>query len=259
MPTPIQLISTDFDGTLFAEFENPPVPAGLQQLIGSLQARGVRWVINTGRDMSNLMESLGRARLSIQPDFLVLVEREIYIREESRYLSHEEWNRKCHQAHENLFTCVRPDVPKLTSWVTDRFNATVYEDSFSPFCLIAGNPGDANRIVRHLEDYCRTHPGLTIVRNDVYARFSHVAFTKGTALTEIAHQLGLKPRQVLAAGDHYNDLPMLCRSRAACLVAPANAILEVRERVQQEGGYVSEEVCGYGVLDGLEHYLEQEH
>jgi hypothetical protein len=30
MCLPIQLISTDFDGTLFAEFENPPIPERLQ-------------------------------------------------------------------------------------------------------------------------------------------------------------------------------------------------------------------------------------
>src|SRR5437660_647726 len=70
MSLPIQLISTDFDGTLFAEFENPPVPEKLQRLIGGLQARGAKWVINTGRDLSSLMETMGRAHLSIKPDFL---------------------------------------------------------------------------------------------------------------------------------------------------------------------------------------------
>jgi hydroxymethylpyrimidine pyrophosphatase-like HAD family hydrolase len=257
MNGPIQLISTDFDGTLFAEFENPPVPAGLQQLIGTLQEQGTRWVINTGRDMSNLMESLGRSRLSIHPDFLVLVEREIYVREGARYVSLEEWNQQCQQAHDILFARIRPDVPRLAAWVTERFDATVYEDPFSPFCLIADNNGDADRIVAHLEVYCHGHPGLTIVRNDVYARFSHDGFSKGTALSEIARRLKIATSQVLAAGDHYNDLPMLRRSRAACLVAPANAIPEVREQVLREQGYVSDEVCGYGVLDGLEHYLKQ--
>jgi HAD superfamily hydrolase (TIGR01484 family) len=255
METPIQLISTDFDGTFFAEFENPPVPPGLQELIATLQSKGVNWVINTGRDMSNLMESLGRARLSIHPDYLVLVEREIYIREGTRYVSVEEWNRQCHQAHENLFTRIRPDIPGLISWVNDRFKATVYEDPFSPFCLIAASNPDADQIVAYLEAYCRKYPGLTLVRNDVYARFSHHGFSKGTALSEIARRLQLTTEQVLAAGDHYNDLPMLCRSRAACLVAPANAIPEVREQVRREEGYVSNELCGYGVLDGLEHYM----
>ena len=33
MTSPIRLLSTDFDGTLHAEFESPPVPEALQNLI----------------------------------------------------------------------------------------------------------------------------------------------------------------------------------------------------------------------------------
>ena len=40
MTSPIQLISTDFDGTIFAEFENPPIPQRFVSLIGDLQTRG---------------------------------------------------------------------------------------------------------------------------------------------------------------------------------------------------------------------------
>ena len=58
MGLPIRLISTDFDGTIFTEFENPPIPDSVQELIGDLQSRGAKWVINTGRDMSSLMEAL---------------------------------------------------------------------------------------------------------------------------------------------------------------------------------------------------------
>ena len=36
----IQLISTDFDGTLHAEFEDPPVPLDLQALIEATYALG---------------------------------------------------------------------------------------------------------------------------------------------------------------------------------------------------------------------------
>jgi hydroxymethylpyrimidine pyrophosphatase-like HAD family hydrolase len=57
----IKLISTDFDGTIFAEFHDPPVPLRLQQLIAELQAAGAKWAINTGRDLSSLMEALGRS------------------------------------------------------------------------------------------------------------------------------------------------------------------------------------------------------
>src|SRR5690349_19909765 len=113
MSLPIQLISTDFDGTFFAEFENPPVPEKIPTLIGELQSRGAKWVINTGRDMSSLMEALARARVSIHPDYLVLVEREIYYREDSRYVGLEDWNRACSRDQEKLFARVRADLPKL--------------------------------------------------------------------------------------------------------------------------------------------------
>src|SRR4051794_10916473 len=95
MSAPIKLISTDFDGTLFAEFENPPIPEGLQQLISELQGQGAKLVINTGRDMSSLMEALGRAGISVEPDYLVLVEREIHFHQDSQYIALEEWNAGC--------------------------------------------------------------------------------------------------------------------------------------------------------------------
>src|SRR5512140_1988527 len=85
MSCPIQLLSTDFDGTLFAEFEDPPIPRDLQDLLRSLHARGAKWIIHTGRDMSSLMEALGRAAISVEPDYLVTVEREIHVHHDSQY------------------------------------------------------------------------------------------------------------------------------------------------------------------------------
>src|SRR5712671_3654560 len=99
MNHPIQIISTDFDGTLFAEFENPPVPGELQRLLGRLQEEGCKWVINTGRDLSSLLETLARARLSVRPDYLVVVEREIYVHEKAQYVGLQDWNRNCTRAH----------------------------------------------------------------------------------------------------------------------------------------------------------------
>jgi len=173
MPPPFKLISTDFDGTLFAEFEDPPIPRSVQELIGGLQSQGAKWIINTGRDMSSLMEAIGRARLSIEPDYLVLVEREIHVHEDSRYLGLEEWNLACVRAHAGLFARIEHDLSRVVAWITDHFHARIYADAYSPFCLIAGNNGDADVIHAYLDDYSRTVPGLAIVRNDVYARFSH--------------------------------------------------------------------------------------
>src|ERR1041385_6296067 len=93
MSLPIQLISTDFDGTLHSGVESPPIPADIERVIGHLQKRGAKWVINTGRDLTSLMEELARAQLSIRPDFVVVVEREIYKLEESEFVSVRDWIR----------------------------------------------------------------------------------------------------------------------------------------------------------------------
>lgn len=258
MPSlPIQLLSTDFDGTLFSEFENPPVPQRLQELIADLQAQGVKWVINTGRDLSSLMEAMGRAHLTVKPDFLVLVEREIYRHEGSKYVGLEEWNHGCHLAHAELFQRVQPRVPYLSDWISQRFSATIYEDSYSPFCLIAASNADTDVIHDFLNEFCRTIPGLTVVRNDVYARFSHVDYNKGTALRELAQRLGISTDHILAAGDHLNDLPMLSHQYARWLVAPSNAVSAVKTVVREQNGYVSELSHGHGIADGLAFYLHQ--
>ena len=255
MSLPIKLISTDFDGTLFAEFEMPPIPESVVTLIGELQSRGAKWVINTGRDMSSLMEALARSRISIQPDYLVLVEREIFVHDGVRYVGLAEWNDACARAHAELFARVRPQVAKLMDWVNARFRATVYEDAHSPFCLIATNNGEADEIHAHLNEFSRDVPHLAIVRNDVYARFSHAAYNKGTALGEICGRWSVGAEAVFAAGDWLNDLPMLDRRFAHFLAAPANAVAPVKEAVRQQGGFVSDHTCGEGVADGLRHWL----
>ncbi len=257
MNLPIKLISTDFDGTLFAEFENPPIPVKLQKLIGELQSQGAKWVINTGRDMSSLMEALARSKISVQPDYLVLVEREIHSHDGSSYIGLEDWNRECARAHEEIFAKVRKDLPRIISWINGRFKATLYEDAYSPFCLIAGNNGDADSIHGYLEDYCREIPQLTVVRNDVYARFSHEAFNKGTALGEISRRLGIAAGNIFAAGDHLNDLPMLSSKYARWLTAPSNAVDGVKEAVRRQNGFISKHPRGLGVADGLEFLLRE--
>jgi HAD superfamily hydrolase (TIGR01484 family) len=248
----LKLIATDFDGTLHTDTEYPPIPVVLQQMLARFQAAGVKWVINTGRDMAGVMEAMARAHLTVKPDYLALVEREIYAHDGGRYVGLEEWNNACARDQAEVFARVRRDLPELYQWVHCRYQATVYEDPWSPFCVIAENNGDADQIVAYLEDYCRKIPALAVVRNDVYARFSHAGYNKGTVLSEIARQLQAGPERILAAGDHFNDLPMLDHARARWLIAPANAIPAVKAAVQRQGGYVSSLPWGHGIAEGLQ-------
>jgi hypothetical protein len=201
------------------------------------------------------MEALGRSGISVEPDYLVLVEREIHVHHDSQYLSLEEWNGPCNRLHAELFARIRPDLLRLVDWIQTRFHATLYEDGYSPLCLIARSNSDMDTIHEHLEQYARTVPRLSVVRNDVYARFCHDAYNKGAALVELTRRLGLDRSQVFAAGDHLNDLPMLSRECAAFLAAPANAVPAVQAAVRRQGGYLSPRSHGRGVADAIKYYL----
>ena len=251
----IKLISTDFDGTAYAELEQPPVAVELQELIGEFQRQGAKWVINTGRDMPGLMECLERMELNVKPDYLVLVEREIHRRDGASYVELDGWNDRCRVEHETLFVQVRRDLTRLSSWVQSRYDAVIYEDAYSPFCYMASCAEDAADIHRYLDEYCLEVPKLMVMRNHVYARFCHSEYHKGSALAEVARHMGIEAGEVFAAGDHLNDLPMLTRRYAGYLAAPGNALDEVKEAVRGGKGYVSELPQGRGVAEALKHYL----
>jgi hydroxymethylpyrimidine pyrophosphatase-like HAD family hydrolase len=259
MKSAIQVICTDFDGTVFSEFEHQPIPPRLVQLIAQAQSEGAKWVINTGRDMSSLMEALGRSRIPIHPDYLVLVEREIYEHSGLAYRGLHRWNDACQDEHNHLFREVRPEVSALGAWISRHHRATIYEDAFSPFCVIAESGEAADHIHEFLEDFATQIPCLSVVRNDIYMRFAHNSYNKGTALTEICEIEGVSPEDTFVAGDHFNDLPMLQRKRAAWLAAPVNAIPAVQDTVREQGGFLSRFTAGDGVADAIEWCLSETH
>jgi HAD superfamily hydrolase (TIGR01484 family) len=248
----LQLISTDFDGTIHEDFAEPGIPLALQRRLRDLQARGVCWVINTGREMASLMETLGRAHVQTMPDYLILVEREIYRHEHGRYVPVEPWNSRCTRDHAQTFGDFASELEELVDHLSTRFDATFYEDSYSPLCAIARNNDQMDAIQVELEEFGRSVPQLVPMRNDVYVRLCHANYSKGTALAELARLIGATAETTFAAGDHLNDLPMLKRQHAVHLMAPANALAAVKRQVSQEGGYLATGAAGLGVLEALD-------
>lgn len=256
-PTHLQLICTDFDGTIHSDLDSPTIAPEFQELIADLQRKGVKWVVNTGREMGDLLREMKRSQMRVAPDYLVVVEREIHVRRSDTFESHAPWNDRCTTTHAQLFEKMRADVTKWSEWVTKRYIADVYEDAWSPFCLVASNPSDASTIVRQLEEWCRPWPELVVVSNHIYARLSHVDFHKGSALREVASLCGASPETTFIAGDHLNDLPMLKRECAHWLVAPENAVREVKNAVQSAGGWVMEGRASRAVVAGLRRCLKE--
>lgn len=253
----IKLVVTDFDGTIFNEFESPPVPIAFQDQIRQMQAAGCQWIVATGRDMSSLMEAIARAKLGVEPDWVVLVEREIYQRQGSQFAPVQPWNDQCTSVHAELFAQIAKDVPLLLKHINTNHKAVVYSDRYSPICIIGDNNHEADKVYRFLCDYAMHVPHLTVVRNDVYMRFAHESFNKGSAVDHIRNALKLSPEQVFIAGDHLNDIPMLKPAYGRWLAAPSNAVPEVKAHLLAHGGYISPLQAGLGTYDALTRYMNQ--
>lgn len=251
MDWPIQLASTDFDGTLFCEFDVPPFPDELQSILQEFQNAGGKWAINTGRDLASLLEELARCDVAVQPDYVVAVEREIHAREGSQFKPHLRWNAECTAKHELLAMRIQDDLPAISSWIQNQTRASAFGDRYSPLAVIASDNEEMDEIQARVLAMTETIPEVAWMRNDVYARLCHSDYSKGTALLEIERLLGISPDVVFAIGDHLNDLEMLDTEIAAFVAAPSNSVREVKEHVLQIGGRISEFSHGQAVASEL--------
>lgn len=252
---PLRLVSTDFDGTIHADFSHGPVPVALQTRLKSLQAAGTLWVINTGRDLPSLMESIGRSRMDVMPDYVVAVEREIYRHVRGHFEPVQPWNDRCHADHGALFANHAAQLSELGRVLEERYDATFYADGWSPLCVIARSNSQMDAIQAEFETFTESVPEVVAVRNDVYSRLSHRDYSKGTALGEIQRLTGRTAAETFAAGDHLNDLPMLQPQFARWIATPSNGLPVVKAQVAGHGGYIAARTCGDGVLEALDSWF----
>ena len=247
----IRLLCTDFDGTLYSEDMSPRIPPGLIDCIGSMQRNGPLWMINTGRDREFLLESLLEHNEGLIPDYIGVVEREVYAHQSGRFHPVEDWNIHSQSVHQALFDKHSCLMLEVIEWINDRFDAHVYEDRHSPVCLIARCNEDADQIHHYIDQRLQQHSDLAWVRNDIYARFSHSAIHKGTLVKEVARKHSIDRRQIVVAGDHFNDIPMLNPDVAHHMIAPGNSIPAVIDHVTKLHGSIAAKPAGHGLLEYL--------
>ena len=253
----LRLLSTDFDGTL-ADAEGTPISLGFFERLADARRLGkVYWLINTGRTFESLREELVRRHAPIWPDWVVAVEREIWLVRNKRGIGWFEWNRKCEVLHNQLFDAVKPIWKLIEDFVGRHTEAHLVEDAGSPVGIIAATEEEADEISAFITPLLRNWPNLVAVRNSIYFRFSHKAYHKGSCLEAISRGLGVESSEILAVGDHLNDLPMLERRYAGHVACPANAVDEVKEKVRAEGGYIASSTVAEGTIEAWDNVVRQ--
>ncbi|HEY2712424.1 MAG TPA: HAD-IIB family hydrolase [Chthoniobacterales bacterium] len=255
MPSQIQLISTDFDGTLVSHTSEPVFDRLCMDLIGELQRDGAIWAINTGRSVRLLEEGLEDLRFPFQPDFILTSERDVFRPTASGWEPYGDWNERCARAHAELFNSTRSILAEVIDYVDRQTRARVIYEANAPAGVIAASEEEMDRLTGFIDRARTGEPKFHYQRNTIYLRFCHADYHKGSALQELARLTQISREAIFAAGDHHNDISMLDGSFAAMPGCPANAIDAVKEAVQHAGGYVARREFGAGVHQALEHFL----
>lgn len=251
----IKLLSTDFDGTLVNHDYQPPVSPALMETLAELKARGVLWAVNTGRELHHIVEGLVEFSFPVEPDYVLTAEREVFHRgPDGSWQDYGDWNRRCLQAHNELFSVAGQLLKDIEAFSKRLSGADFIRMGGNLVGVVTRTEEDMDQLCVFLDKERMRVPRFFYMRNTIYLRFCHEDYSKGTALGELARLLDLKPEDIFATGDHFNDIPMLDGRYAKWVACPGNAVEPVRAVVRAAGGYLAERPCGDGVVEALQYF-----
>jgi HAD superfamily hydrolase (TIGR01484 family) len=256
MSRKIQLISTDFDGTLVSHANDPVFDPECMALIRELQDAGTIWAINTGRSVRLLEEGLEDFSFPLQPDFILTSERDVFRPTAEGWEPFGDWNERCAQAHADLLQSASSVFAQVVDFVSHKTRARVIYEAGGPAGVIASSEEEMDRLTEFIDQAKAHEPKFHYQRNTIYLRFCHVDYHKGAALAELSRLTNIGRDHIFAAGDHHNDISMLDGRFAAFSACPDNAIDPVKEAVRQADGWVAESEFGAGVHEALVHFLD---
>ena len=259
MPSEIQLLSTDFDGTLVCRTGEPVLHDPCMELIRELQAKGAVWAINTGRSVDLLESGLTDFSFPFRPDFILTSERDVFRPAENgtKWEAFGDWNERCAREHSQLFSSAHSVLAEVVDFVNKKTKARLIYHSEGLEGLIAGSDEEREAITQFIDRAREKQPKFNYQRNTVYLRFCHADYHKGAALAELARLRKVPREHIFAAGDHHNDISMLDGRFAGMPSCPANAIPEVQEAVRAAHGYVAQNEHGAGVYEALVYFLSR--
>lgn len=237
------------DGTL--------APAFFHWLEQTRQKREVVWIINTGRTCDSLEHELERRHAPIWPDWFGLIERHLY-KVDPRQKSAtpiDAWNDECNETHQKLFEETTEQFDKMRETAHQMEGVDIISDTASPLGIITHTEELADEFQEIITPILAEHPDLITIRNSVYFRFAHQDYHKGALVKEVARLKEIPVENCFSAGDHFNDLHMLCPEVSGCFACPSNSAPEVKDHVRNNGGFVADDKAHYGVVQALLHYF----
>ena len=255
-PPPSLLLCFDFDGTLVHHEGELAFHPGMGDMLRELRRRGAAWVVNTGRSLQQTLEGVSQHNLFMLPDYIIAQECEVYRPGFFRaWTDYGSWNRKARAAHEQFMSNHAAFIRDMREHVAGNTKAEFLLGNFGEVGIVAVDEPELDEICKVIEQRRARQPDIGYHRNGRYLRFSHADFSKGTALRELGRLLNVPRDRIFAAGDNYNDLPMLDVGIATNIACPSNALEPIKEHVRERGGFVATKPASEGMMEALQHFF----
>ena len=252
----IRLLSTDFDGTLADNLHPRSCVPSLDYELSEAVRNGALWAVNTGRSLESALEGLGGLGVSVAPDYILTSERHIYQPDgKGGWHDYGDWNEICREHHDLLFKESGSFFDQISALVASH-EGIDFQQNYNgvPEGLVAESEEQLDQLISELLALSGRPEDFHYQRSNIYLRFCHRRYDKGSALAELSRLIDMPTSQILAVGDHQNDLPMLFGEVAGMVACPSNAHRTVKEAVLKAGGHVSELPAGEGTAEAIHLY-----
>jgi hydroxymethylpyrimidine pyrophosphatase-like HAD family hydrolase len=245
------LISLDFDGTIL-NYEHPDglIDPVVIDTLNALAGSGITWCANSGRELHDQVAVVTRARqqgLTHPPAAYICTETTVHLDAGGALVSLEPWNRNAHATLRAFHARVQHTLGPQLETIRHSFTPTLFlvDELFTAF-LLEDHTIAANQLAPLLEESLTGLDNVLISRNGGWVAVHHTQLGKGHALQAYADHAGYAASEILAIGDHHNDLPKLATGVAGHVGCPANAISAVQDAVRQAGGLVADQPTAAG-------------
>ena len=263
----IKLILTDMDGTLLDSAGQ--LPEGFDEMIATLQKRGVLFGAASGRQYFSLIESFAKYK----DEFLFVAENGTNVRYQGKQVFSCPMARdvalqilnEVSAADPGIFCVycgledayvlrsqyIGPNIDELRKYYThaqvvDRFEDV--QDTVIKTAFYVSTADSEARILPHVVKYRSTQ--RVVLSSDYWLDIMNQDINKGVAVRAVEEKFGLRPDEVAVFGDYLNDLEMM--SAAKYSFAMANAHPDIKKAANYETASNDEA----GVLKGIQRLID---
>jgi len=251
------MLATDLDGTLIGSANEFPFYNDFRQRLQELQStNGFVWAACTGRSLASFREFFSPMRLmGIAPDYVIVNHAYIYSIGRFGYRPHLFWNLRIHYLIWASQINVSDAIAEWHETITSASHGvTTVRKKKNRLCLRFDSEESANVAADLLREKAKPFRHLRVFKYLKEVDVRSVPFTKGLAVSELAHHLKISPAEVLAIGNGHNDISMMDHTVAVSTGCPSNSEDEVIDAVHNIGGHIAQQRSLGGVIEIIDAY-----